>query len=260
MMMRPLYLEPSIEWQVRLDTGPTLHVSAPGRARSLFLVSRLSRVVTPASASWDSRALLACMRAGVPVLFSDTKDGTIGWCFGARKRESRLSELLRIALGEPDGTAWIGDWRTACQRREILSTFRCLGIQGLQSDEHLQAANARARLCNWHRHRIGRPVGPWLHALETQLQAFAADHLSDEIGDPALIGYPAPGLHLGLELAALLEWRIHVVIGTSPVSPLISTPPFRWAARTLEEHAVTLRRVAGGTLGILESLLRERVG
>ena len=58
-MMRPLYLDSGLDWQVRLDDGPSLHVSASGRARSLFWISRLSRVLSPARGRWDIDAFLA---------------------------------------------------------------------------------------------------------------------------------------------------------------------------------------------------------
>lgn len=92
-MMRPLYLAPGIDWQVSLDDGPSLHISAEGRARSLIQISKLSRVVSPVRVRWESKALIACLRSGVPVLFSDTRGETVGWCFGSRKRESTLSGL-----------------------------------------------------------------------------------------------------------------------------------------------------------------------
>ena len=46
MIITPLYLDAAWPWQVRLDDGPALHISAPGRARSLYPLQRLARVVS----------------------------------------------------------------------------------------------------------------------------------------------------------------------------------------------------------------------
>jgi hypothetical protein len=259
-MMRPLYLDSGLDWQVRLDDGPSLHVSASGRARSLFRISRLSRVISPARARWDTDALLACLRVGVPVLFIDAKGETVGWCFGSRKRESTLANLLRIAVDEPDGGTWIRDWERAAARREVMATFRAIGLCGLHSSEHLEAAGARSRLCNWHRRRLGWAVGPWLHCLERYSEALAAEQLQEHVGDSGLIAHASPGIHLGLILSGLLQWRLHRIIDCSPAAGMLAVDPGRWAATAIEQHGTPLRLAAGALIGSLESVLRERMG
>ncbi len=72
-MIRPLYLETSVEWTVALDDGIALSISAPDRTRRLFPLARLSRVVSPEKAKWTTPALVGCLRHGVPVVFHDNK-------------------------------------------------------------------------------------------------------------------------------------------------------------------------------------------
>jgi hypothetical protein len=259
-MIRPLYLDAATAWQVKLDDGPALHLSAPGRARSLVPLSQLARVVSPASAQWHSDALLACLRAGVPVLFADHHGTTVGWCFGPRRRETTLAQLLRLVLEAPDGADILSQWHLACGRREMLATLRALGIRGLPAHASLQAQDVRARLCNQHRQRLNRPVGPWLHALERAVQALAAQQVLDSVGDPALIGHAAPGWHLGVALAQLLQWRLHRLLHEHPPNPALNAAgSARWAAQTIETHAGQLATAAGAQMGWLEAHLRQHL-
>lgn len=259
-MIRPLYLDAAVPWQVRLDDGPALHLSAPGRARSLVPLNRLSRVVSPASANWQSDALLACLRAGVPVLFSDTHGATVGWCFGPRRRETTLGQLLRLALEAPEGSEILANWHAACNRREMLAALRAMGLRALPMQASLQPQDIRARLCNLHRQRLGRPAGAWLHALERSVHALAAQQVYDCVGDPALIGHAAPGWHLGVALAQLLQWRLHRLLhDTPPDADALPVRSARWAAQAIETHGAQLAIAAGAQLGFLEAVLRREL-
>lgn len=257
-MTRPLYLDASVPWHVRLDDGPALHISAPGRARSLVPLNRLARVVSPAQANWHSAALLACLRAGVPVLFNDHHGSTVGWCFGPRRRETTLGQLLRLALEAPDGADLLARWHEACNRREMLAALRALGVRGLPAQASLRTQDIRARLCNLHRQNMGQAPGPWLLALERGVQALAAQQVYDGVGDPALIGHAAPGWHLGVALAQLLQWRLHRLLHDHP--PLLprasASQTSRWAAQALETYGAQLATAAGAQLGQLEAHLR----
>jgi hypothetical protein len=256
-MIRPLYLDAGLPWQVRLDDGPALHLSAPGRARTLVPLNQLARVVSPANANWHSAALLACLRAGVPVLFSDGNGAIVAWCFGPRRRETTLGQLLRLSLEAPDGANVLVQWHAACGRREMLATLRALGIRSLPARASLLPADVRARLCNLHRQRMGRAPGAWLHALERQTQALAAQQVYDSVGDPALIGHAAPGWHLGVALAQLLQWRLHRVLHDNPPDATESSArSARWAAQAVETHGAQLAAAAGAQLGQLEAHLR----
>lgn len=261
-MTRPLYLDPSRDWTVSLDAGPSLHVRAPGRARTLFQIRTLSRIVSPTCATWSSEALIACLRAGVPVLFSDASGEVVGWCFGSRKRETTIASLLRLALDEPDGPIWIEDWRHSSARREVIGAMRELGMRYPTLGDKLDTAGARSLLCNWHRQRMGEPVSIWLQSLERHVEALAARTVLDYVGDPALIGYPVPGLHLGIVLAGLLQWRLHRIIAASAVHEMLNARscPGRWAAASVEAHSASLYCAAGAIMGHLEAILRERLG
>jgi hypothetical protein len=252
-MIRPLYLEPTLRWTVRLDEGHTLNVSAPGRARSLFPLTRLSRVICPATAEWTTNALLECLRFGIPVVFHDAKGDPLGWCFGPRRRETTLASLLREAIDRGDGRDLLASWTIAMERHEVLAALRAANTQS----EQLAAAQARARLCNVHRRRLGFPIGAHLRALQRSCSALVAQQLQACVGDPELIGFAAPGQHLGWTVSTLLEWQCHRVICESAIGSFVGVTPARYAAEALESHSGRLSRACGEMLGHLERHLRQ---
>jgi hypothetical protein len=252
MNLRPLYLEAGTGWRIKLDDGVALNVSAEGRARSLYPLQRLARVVCGSTTEWDTAALLACLRAGVPVLFHDAHGDTLGWCFGPRRRETTLAALLGEGLRQPGWDDFFNQWRQAAEGREVLAALRFM--QGCSA--RLDAAAVRAYLCNLHRDRFGLPVGPWLRALERAAAALAAESLHSALGDPALVCFARPGLHLAQEFAALLEWRLHCLLHETPGTWLLQTPPGRAGAAIIERRTADVQAGCGELLGDLEQQLR----
>ena len=254
-MIKPLYLDANLQWQVALDDGPALHISAPGRARSLFPLQRLARVISPSHASWTTAALLGCLRAGVPVVFHDAGGQTVGWCFGPRRRETTLASLLREALDLPYGPDLLREWQRTQARREMLDTLRALGT----ASADLSAIAVRARLCNLHRQRLGQPAGPWLRALQGANAAWVAQRLHGLLGDPALICFAAEGLHLSRLLADLMEWTLHCILQDLPLTAFHNTSPQRLAAATVECCGRRLHQSLGCLVGSLEHGLRAQL-
>jgi hypothetical protein len=183
----------------------------------------------------------------------------VGWCFGNRKRESTITGLLRIAVDEPDGEVWIKNWRHAIMQQEMIATLRALGVRNPANASCTDAPAGRSRLCNWHRHRLGQPIGQWLNVLERCTAAIVAEELSESIGPPELIAYPMPGLHLGIVFSELLEWRLHRILAELQPQDL-DQDPLRWAAAAAERQGIILRSKIRALLYSLETLLRKRVG
>ena len=254
-MIKPLYLDAAQHWQVTLDDGPALNISAPGRARSLFPLQRLARVVSPSHALWSSAALLACLRAGVTVVFTDAGGQAVGWCFGPRRRETTLTCLLREALGLPQGGALMADWQHAQERREMLDTLYALQV----SSRELTVIAVRARLCNLHQHRLGQPAGPWLRALQGLTEAWVAERLHGLVGDPALIGFACEGVHLSRLLSGLMEWPLHRLLQRLPLALFETLSPVRLAATAVELHGARLHSALGNLTGSLEHYLRAEL-
>jgi len=254
-VIKPLYLDPAQHWQVVLDDGPTLNISAPGRARSLFPLERLARVVSPCHAQWTTAALLACLRAGVTVVFADANGQTVGWCFGPRRRETTLACLLREALGLPQGAELLTDWQRAQARRGMLEALRDLQV----SSRELTPVAVRARLCNLHRQRLGQPAGPWLRAMQGLTEAWVAERLHGLVGDPTLIGFACAGVHLSRLLSSLMEWTLHLMLQNLPLPLFDKMSPTRMAATALELQGARLHRELGKLAGSLELHLRTEL-
>jgi len=250
MALRPLYLEPGIPWRVKLDTGIALNVDAPCRARSLFPLARLARVVCDSHSIWETAALLGCLRAGVPVVFHDARGNALGWCFGPRRRETTLASLLREGLQQPGWPDHFGRWRIATERREMLATLGALRVPS----RDLDTATVRARLYNLHRTRTGVAAGQQLRHLRHAAAGLAAESIARIVDDPELIGYARPGLNLARELGDLLEWRLHTLYARVPAAQAHAG---RLAAALVESHGAFLHRACGEILGDLELNLRE---
>lgn len=253
MTIRPLYLDAAEEVEVGLADGVALNVARPGRARSLYPLRRLSRVVSGRNAKWSTEALLGCLSTGVPVLFQDGRGNSIGWCFGARRRETTLAELLRLGVHDLDWSERYGTWKAATQRREIHGVLRAAGLPTTVSE----AKTVRSVLCNAHRDRLGMPCGAFIDALSTAVGGLVIETLQDEIGDATLIGFAHPGLHLGRDFVALLEWRLHRIVWTTSVGLIHYDTPARFAARAIERHGAMLHQTLGRMLGDLELTLRD---
>lgn len=252
MSLRPLYLERSRAWHVRLD-GPALRIEAEGRAPTRVPLQKVARVVSPADAHWTTPALIACLQAGVPIVFTDAHGETLAWCFGPRKRETTLASLLRELFSRTDGDQLFDQWYRAAERQGALDALRRLGLWS----GSLESADVRGRLCNAHRDRLRLRPGPLVRALETSASAFVAEELHKALGDPSLIGFVREGLHLGQRFSALLEWELHCILASAPLHRVTSETPIRVAARLVEQHGADLARVLGSHLGDLERCLRE---
>jgi hypothetical protein len=251
---RALYLAAGIPWRVTLDDGVALRVETPGRARSLYPLDRLSRVQSGAQAQWASEALLACLRAGVPIVFHDTRGEAVGWCFGPRRREATLAQLLREAVREPQWPDVWRAWQQQAGRREARRLQRQLGLHAAQGCD---APGMHVRLCNLHRRRLGVPAAPWLRALRRAVQTLAAQVCADLVDAPELLGYPSPGTNLPATVAELMQCRLHAALLAWPTSTTVERAPGLLAAQTLEARGAELYRGCAELLGDLERVLRE---
>ncbi|GIX24255.1 hypothetical protein [Caldimonas sp.] len=251
---KPLFLEPGVAWLVTLDDGVALRVEAPGRARSLYPLPRLSRVQSGVQARWSTEALLACLRAGVTVVFVDARGSVHGWCFGPRRREMTLSQRLREALREPQWPQFWQAWQQQVGVREVQRLLRRMSLHAVTAADpkhlHIKAMNHMTAL--W-----GTGPGPWVRALQRAQRALSAQVCSDILGDPQLLCYAYPGLNLPEALADLMQLRLDGLLLSWPVKDILSQPPGQVAARIVEERNAELYRGCAELLGDLEFVLRE---
>lgn len=253
MSIKPLYLEAGTGWQVQLD-GPSLRVQGGVRAPGRYPLSRLSRVVSASDVAWSTEALLACLKAGVPVVFRDHRGVAQGWCFGARRRETTLCSLLREAVAQPDWDARFADWRAGMVTQEA---YRALHACGLPATERAEPRSYESCLFNAHHERFGDGTALRITMVKGCLSALVAERLHDAIGDPELIAWARPGLHLTAEFSALLAWDAHAALYGMRVADVRGVAAGKVAARLLEARGDRLAAALGRLLGAFELWLRE---
>jgi len=126
-MERPCYLQGGPGFRVALD-GPALSVARPGKARTLYPLRRISRVVASGEVEWSTRALLACAERGITVTFL-TRDGALRGCLvGQGGERQELLARLRDLLDRPDWRERYEDWRRGMASRARLALGRRLGL------------------------------------------------------------------------------------------------------------------------------------
>ncbi|MDW8336740.1 MAG: CRISPR-associated endonuclease Cas1 [Tepidimonas sp.] len=253
MTARPLYLMAGVRWSVRLDADIVLRIEAPGRAASFYPLPRLSRIHSDTQVNWATEAMLACLSAGIPIVFTDRHGQTLGWCFGPRRRETTLAELLREATRSPQWDLFWQSWLRQIRLREAKRLRRLLGLTNKAGIELWQTHIAA---CNILYQRWGKPPKPWIRAMQTTIRPLAARVCADLIGDPELLCYHKPGLNLPQTLSDLLIARIDEALYLEPPLLVGGEPASLMAARLLEQSGAHFYRACAQLLGDLEHQLR----
>lgn len=203
MELKPLYLAAGRGWQISHEER-ALRVQCHGRAPAWYPFRRVCRIISATDVDWRPSALIACLRAGIPITFTDAHGEPQGYCYGARRREATLDQLLRLALDHPEWEERYRHWHNGITRQCILDTGKTLGTR-LRS---LDPETAHSGFCNHHYLRTGRRVAPLLRALEGPIHALAAARLVQTVSARRL-GHPHPGLCIVAEFAGLLRWAAH---------------------------------------------------
>ena len=252
MSLKPLYLGNGQDLRVRAD-GPALRVDGPGRAAGRYPLTRLARVLSADDVAWRTDAMLACLQAGVPIVFVG-RDGTpIGWCFGPRRRETTLAGLLREGLDRPDWDPRFDVWRRSVEQSQASAELRSCGLSSVS--DSLQAADAS--LFNHHRQRCGVGLAAHMCALRGAASALIARRVDRGIGDASLIGFARPGLHLSDAIMGMMRWQLHSLIERTSATTLREPVDMRFAARLVERDAVVLEAATIELLAGLEIWLRN---
>jgi len=252
MSARPLYLQPSGDAYVKLDNAVALRIEVDARLAQRAPLSQISRVVSRTSVRWDSDALVACMKRGIPIHFIDAAGKAQGFCFGARRVETTLAVLLKNALDSAEWSHHYNEWKGNQHRARAAQAL--LLCQLSASDHNLK--NVHNVLCNLHRIRHGEPAGAALSALQRLAHAEASAVLDATVGDAQLINWYRPGLCLIDDFSALIGLHAHTVVHHAGALP----PPeqmTRWSVLQYELHAALWASSAGALCGAFERFLRE---
>lgn len=251
---RALYIEHGVPCVITLDQGVALRIETPHRAPAWYPLQRLGRVQSSTQARWHIDALLACLRQGIPVVFTDRRGQPVAWCYGPRRRERTLTQLLRDALRHADWPDFWRAWvvqieRAECdhfQRRHKLPNGRNNTLQQL----HVRAVNHMQQ-------RWKRPPGPWLRATGQAVATLVSAICYDAVSDHTLLHHARPGLHIPSELTRLLQGRVDALLLSINPDDLQQQPPAVFAAKLLDARRPELHRACATMLADLEHCLRE---
>lgn len=251
---RALYIEHGVACAITLDQGVAPRIETPNRAPVWYPLQRLGRVQSTTQARWHIDALLACLRHGIPVVFTDRKGQTIAWCYGARRRELTLTQLLRDALRQADWPDFWRAWTAQTERAECEQFQRRHRLPGGRN-KTLQQLHVRA--VNHMQQRWQRPPGPWLRATQQAVATLVSTLCYDAVGDPTLLHHARPGLNIPAELARLLQGRVDTLLLSCGPKDLQQQAPTVFAAKLLDTRRAELHRACARMLADLEYCLRE---
>lgn len=118
----PLYLFGKNATRVDAD-GPALLVNIIHKAQLRYPFARLARVISGARVEWQARALAACQREALPIVFLDAAGETTGYMLPIQGKPSRLDSLIEEMIERADWTLQYTPWLRA-QRMHLLQTWQ----------------------------------------------------------------------------------------------------------------------------------------
>ncbi|MBK8908695.1 MAG: CRISPR-associated endonuclease Cas1 [Rhodospirillales bacterium] len=205
MMRKALYLDGAAEpVEVVLD-GPALRIRRYARADARAPIRLLGRIVVSGSVAWRTDALLACMDAGVPVVFVAADGAARGWAVGAQGTEEDINLLLEDACLDRDWKGHREDWIRGMERRSLIAAINGLKVHpaSMRGPEAWAACEARVDALN-------APVKAAAIAacLKGALSAHVAQLLRGQgIAGRFATGYGAP-VRLLDDFTRILAWEL----------------------------------------------------
>lgn len=200
---RPLYL--LADQRIAVDfAAPALRVAAAERAPTFHPLARLSRVLSRGPVDWAGDALMACLEAGVPVLFVGDDGRVRGLLDPARTDPAGLGEHLRCAVESPEWLERYGNWLHAQQHRLIAHLGSALGWRIAD----MRPALVRRQLDQMMLRRWQRPPQQLLAPYVPLLRASVTAELTTAGIDAAMSSGLWGGIHLHRDLARLSTWPL----------------------------------------------------
>jgi len=125
-----LYLDQRRVRLVGLE-GPALRVRLRGRGDGVafYPLRMLARVVVSGRVPWETDALLACLRYGVPVAFRKRDGQLIGHCLSQLSSSVSLEQLIFHCAESEAGTAVYLHWLAQGERRILIRLGRALKVR-----------------------------------------------------------------------------------------------------------------------------------
>ena len=235
MLAAPLYLHTGSAQRIDLDSANRLRIERNNMPTRHIPLHQVSRMVCHESMDISAKALMACLQQAIPIAIVNSQNEAIGWCLGARRKESSTKQLLMHALDDPQ-------WDTH---------FPLCGVQNTASARQ----QPRVALCNAHYLRHRAASAHLVDAMAALAQHELAANLNHLVGAPDLLAWYRPGLNLIVELGVLLGLYAHIDLHHTPKLP---APDKRqiWAVQHFEKHAAHWQTRMGQLLFNFEQFLR----
>jgi len=251
MLAAPLYLHTGSAQRIDLDSADRLRIERNNMPTRHIPLHQVSRMVCHESMDISAKALMACLQQAIPIAIVNSQNEAIGWCLGARRKESSTKQLLMHALDDPQWEAHFQLWRA--QQQQAIAA-QCLLLCGVQNTASARQ-QPRVALCNAHYLRHRAASAHLVDAVAALAQHELAANLSHLVGAPDLLAWYRPGLNLIVELGVLLGLYAHIDLHHAPKLP---APDKRqvWAVQHFEKHAAHWQARMGQLLFNFEQFLR----
>lgn len=253
----PLYLHTSGAQRLDLDSAQRLRIERKDLPEKRIPLHLVSRIVCRSNLDISARALVACMKSGIPLTLVAADGKAIGWCMGARRTETTMRQLLTHALDDPAWDEHYGQWQ---QNQRLAVAAQVLLLCSLPATAEARQ-NPRAALCNAHRRKHQQACGNAVKALAHLAQHELAAHLSQETGAPQLLAWARPGLNLIHDLGALLGLHAHTDLHHAAQLPQTNHNKEAinvWATRHYERHSAHWQQRIAQLSCSFEQFLRSK--
>lgn len=249
---RPLYLHNGSAQRLSLDASRRLRIQCKDQPERFIPLHHVSRIVCSSTLDISATVLMACLQSGIPLGILNTDGSTLGWCMGARRKETTLCQLLTHALDDPLWTALYAEWK---QQQTLAVAAQALLLCDVPATPSARQ-NPRAALCNAHFRKHQQACAQPVNALARLAQHELAAHLAREASEPQLLAWHRPGLNLIDDLGQLVALHAHIDLHHAPLLPTTDklTP---WAIRHYEKHAAHWQQRIGRLTQAFEQFLRH---
>ncbi len=248
----PLYLHNGSAQRLNVDAAQRLLIERKALPERRIPLHHVSRIVCSSTLDISARALMACMKSGIPLAIVEPNGEALGWCLGARRKETSLRQLLTHAL---DGQAWAthyNDWLKRQHAAIAAQTLLLCGVPTTAAARH----NPRAALCNAHFLKHQQGCAKEVDALAVLAQSGLAAQLAQHTGAPNLLAWHRPGLNLIKDLGAIIGLHAHTDLHHAPQLPEADHLT-TWAIRNYERHANHWQQRTGQLTYTFEQFLRN---
>jgi len=248
---RPLYLHKGSAQKLDLDATRRLRIERKDLPERRIPLHHVSRIVCSSTLDISSRALMACMQHGIPLAIVNSDGSTLGWCLGARRKETSTRQLLTHALDDPNWPTHYESWLEQQTLAIAVQALLLCGVPTTAAARH----NPRTALCNAHFQKHHQACAHHVNALALLAQHELAALLAQEVSEPQLLAWHRPGLNLLADLGQLLSLHAHTDLHHAPLLPAPDqlTP---WAIRHYERHTAHWQQRIGQLMYSFEQFLR----